>query len=85
MPFGCKGGLMHLEFIGIPTDIDLQKYLSVHLTCPHEWEPSVLDYVHPDGNGEPSWTTDPNDRSQFNPNFDEFGYYVNRATQNLNY
>ena len=46
--------------------------------------PFVLDYVHPDGNGKPSWTTDPNDRSQFDPNFDEFGDYVNRAIQFLN-
>ena len=40
--------------------------------------------MHPDENGEPSWTTDPNDRSQFDPNFDEFGDYVNRAVQILN-
>ena len=31
-----------------------------------------------------TWTTDPNDRSQFDPNFDEFGDYVNRAIQFLN-
>ena len=45
---------------------------------------SVLDYVHPDGNGEPLWTTDPNDRSQFDPNFDEFGDYVSKTIQILN-
>ena len=84
MPLVCKGELMYLEFIGTHTDKDLQKYPSVHLTSPHGWDPSRLDYVHPDGNGEPSWTTDPYDRSQFDPNSDEFGDYVNRAIQIVN-
>ena len=44
MPLVCKGGLMYLELQGIPTDKDLQTYTSVHLTSPHEWDPSVLDY-----------------------------------------
>ena len=80
----CKGGLMYQEFIGTPTYKDLQKYPSVHLTSPREWDPFVLAYVQPDGNGEPSWTTDPNDRSEFDPNFDEFGDSVNRGIQILN-
>ena len=46
--------------INIPTDQDLQNYPSVHLTSPHEWDPSVLDYVHPENNGEPDWAIDPN-------------------------
>ena len=75
---------MYLEFIGTPTDKDLQKYPSVHLTSQDEWDPSVLDYVHQDSDAEPSWTTDPNDRSQFDPNFDEFGDYVNTVIQILN-
>ena len=75
---------MYLELVGIPTDKDLQSYPSVHLTSPHEWDPTVLDYVHPSGQGEPSWNTDPNDRSQFEPKWDGFGDYVNRAIQILN-
>ena len=51
----CKGGLMYLELLGIPTDKDLQTYPSVHLTSPHEWDPSVLDYEHPEDNGERDW------------------------------
>ena len=47
MPLVCKGGLMYLQLQGIPTDQDLQNYPSVHLTSPHEWDPSVLDYEHP--------------------------------------
>ena len=43
MPLVCKGGLMYLQLQGIPTDQDLQNYRSVHLTSPHEWDPSVLD------------------------------------------
>ena len=31
MPLVCKGGLMYLEFMGTPTDKDLQKYPSVIL------------------------------------------------------
>ena len=60
MPLVCKGGLMYLELQGILTDKDLQTYPSVHLTSPPEWDPSILDYQHPEGNGEPDWAIDPN-------------------------
>ena len=53
MPLICKGGLMYVELQCIPTDKDLQTYPPVHLTSPHEWDPSVLDYEHPESNGEP--------------------------------
>ena len=79
MPLVCKGGLMYLQLQGIPTDQDLQNYPSVHLTSPHEWDPSVLDYEHPENNGEPDWAIDANENLQFDPNFDEFGDYVNRS------
>ena len=55
MPLLCKGGLMYLQLQGIPTDQDLQNKPSVHLTSPHEWDPSVLNYEHPENNGEPDW------------------------------
>ena len=58
MPLMCKGGLMSLKFQVIPTDTDLQKYPSVHLTSPQQWDPSVLDYVHPKDNREPNSTYD---------------------------
>ena len=35
----------------------------MHLTRPHEWDPSVLDYTHPSGDGEPPWSNDPDERS----------------------
>ena len=79
MPLVCKGRLMYLQLQGIPTDRDLQNYPSVHLTSPHEWDPSVLDYEHPENNGEPDWAIDPNENFQFDPNFDEFGDYLNRS------
>ena len=60
MPLICKGGLMYLELQGIPTDKDLQTYPSVHLTTPHQWDPSILDYEHPENNREPDWAIDPN-------------------------
>ena len=53
MPLVCKGGLMYLQLQGIPTDQDLQNFPSVHLTSPHEWDPSVLDYEHPEKYGQP--------------------------------
>ena len=38
---------MYMSIIGKPTDQDLDQYHHVLLTSPHEWDPSVLDYVHP--------------------------------------
>ena len=51
MPLTCTGGLMYLSILGKPTDKDLERYPVVHLTGPHEWDPSVLDYTHPSGDG----------------------------------
>ena len=45
MPLTCRGGLMYLSILGKPTDTDLERYPAVHLTGPHEWDPSVLDYT----------------------------------------
>ena len=54
-PLKCTGGLMYLSNLGKPTDEELVKYPSVHLICIHEWDHSVLDYSHPEGDGEPVW------------------------------
>ena len=78
MPLICKGGLMYLKFEGIPTDKDLQTYPSVHLTSPQEWDPSVLDYVHPKDNGEPNSTYDSTEKFQVDTTFDEFNDYINK-------
>ena len=78
MPLMCKGGLMYLKFRGIPTDKDLQTYPLVHLTSPQEWDPSVLDYVHPKDNGEPNSTYDSIGKFQVDPTFDEFDDYINK-------
>ena len=78
MPLMCKGGLMYLKFQGIPTDKDLQTYPSVQLTSPQEWDPSVLDYVHPKDNGEPNSTYDSTENYQVDPTFDEFDDYINK-------
>ena len=74
---------MYLSIIGKPTDADLERYPAVHLTGPHEWDPSVLDYTHTSGNGEAPWSNDPEERLAFDPNFDEFGDYTQRAIQTL--
>ena len=70
MPLTCRGRLMYLSILGKPTDTDLERYPAVHLTGPHEWDPSVLDYTHPSGDGEPPWSNDPDERFVFDPNFD---------------
>ena len=74
---------MYLSILGKPTDKDLERYPAVHHTGPHEWNPSVLDYTHPSGDGEPPWSNDPDERYAFDPNFDEFGDYTQRAIQTL--
>ena len=81
MPLTCRCGLMYLSILGKPTDKDLERYAAVHLTGLHEWDPSVLDYTHSSGDGEPPWSNDPDERSAFDPNFDEFGDYTQRAIQ----
>ena len=83
MPLTCSGGLMYLSILGKPTDKDLERYPAVHLTGPHEWDPSVMDYTHPSSDGEPPWSDDCVERSAFDPNFDEFGDYTQRAIQTL--
>ena len=75
--------LCHFSILGKPTDKDLERYPSVHRTGPHEWDPSVLDYTHPSSDGEPPWSNDPDERFAFDPNFDEFGDYTQRAIQTL--
>ena len=81
MPLTCRGDLMYLSILGKPTDKDLERYPAVHLTGPHEWDPSVLDYTHPSGDGECPWSNDPDEIFAFDPSFDEFGNYTQRAIQ----
>ena len=50
---------MYLSILGKLTDEEQVTYTSVHLTSIHEWDPSVLDYSHPEGDGEPVWACDP--------------------------
>ena len=68
LPLKCTRGLMYLSILGKPTDEELVKYPSVHLTSIHEWDPSVLDYNHPEGDEEPIWACDPQHIDLLNPN-----------------
>ena len=83
MPLVYRGGLMYLSLIGKSTETDLERYPAVHLTGPHEWDPSVLDYTQPSGDGEPPWSNDPDERFAFDPNFDDFRDYTQRTIQTL--
>ena len=51
LPLTCRGGLLYLSILGKLTDTDLERYPAVHFTGPHEWDPSVLDYTCPSGDG----------------------------------
>ena len=70
---------MYLSFLGKPTDDELVKYPSIHLTYIHEWDPTVLDYSHPEGEAEPLWVCDPQHIDLLNPNFDTHRLYTKRA------
>ena len=50
---------MYLNIMCKPTDEELVKYASVHLTSMHEWDHSVLDCSHAEGVEEPVWACDP--------------------------
>ena len=78
---GCIG-VLWLVFhpLGLELDKALFGWNSVR---PHEWDPSVLDYTHPSGDGEPPWSNDPHERFAFDPHFDEFGNYIQQAIQTL--
>ena len=82
-PLKCRGGLMYLSILGKPTDEELVKYPSVHLTSIHEWDPSVLDFSYPEGDGEPVWACDPQHLDLLDPNFDPHGLYTKRANTTL--
>ena len=55
----------------------------MHLTSIHEWDPSVLDYSHPEGHGEPLWACDPQHLEFLDTNFDAHGLYTKRAMNTL--
>ena len=42
-----RSGLLYMSLLGKPTDQDLDQYPHVLLMSPHEWDPSLLDYAHP--------------------------------------
>ena len=77
------GSLMYLSILGKPTDEELVKYPSVHLTSIHEWDPSAIDFRYPEGDGEPVWACDPQQVDLIDPNFDHQGLYTERAINTL--
>ena len=72
----CTGCLMYLSILGKPTDEELVKYPSVHLTSIHKWTLIVLDFSYPEGDGEPVWACDPQYVDLIDPNFDPQGLYT---------
>ena len=53
------------------------------LTSPDDWDPSVLDYAHPNTHGYPSWAPDPSVRDQYDPRIDECGIFKGKVVQTL--
>ena len=82
-PLQCRTGLMYMSLLGQPTDADLNTYLHVLLTGPHEWDPSVLDYTHPTTSGDPTWAPDPSLLGAHDPRIDEFGNFKGRVQHTL--
>ena len=82
-PLKYTKGLMYLTILGKPNDEELVKYPSVHLTSIHEWDPSVLEFCYPEGDGEPVWACDPQHIDLIDPNFDPQGLYTRRAINTL--
>ena len=74
---------MYLSILGKPTDEELVKYPSVHLTSIHECDPSVLDFSNPEGDGEPVLACDPQHVDLIDHNFDPQGLYTNRVINTL--
>ena len=79
----CRQGLMYMSILGKPTDQDLDQYPHVLLTSPHEWDPSVLDYSHPNTHRYSSWAPDPSARDQHDPRIDECGNIHTRTIHTL--
>ena len=74
---------MYLSILGKPTDEELVKYPSVHLTSIHEWDPCVLDFSYPQGDGDPAWACDLQHVDLIDPNFDHHGLYTKKAINAL--
>ena len=74
---------MYMSILGKSTDQDLDQYPHVLLTSPHEWNPSTLDYTHPNTHGYPSWEPDPSARDQHDPRIDECGNIHSRVIHTL--
>ena len=74
---------MYLSILGKSSDEELVKYPSVHLTSIHEWDPSVLDFSYPEGDGDPVRACDPHHLDLLDPNFDPHGLYTKRANNTL--
>ena len=79
----CRSGLMYMSILGKPTDQDLDQYPHILLTSQHEWDPSLLDYSHPNTLGYPSWAPELSGRDQQNFRIDECGNIRHRTVHTL--
>ena len=74
---------MYLSILRKPTDEEVVKYPSVHLTSNHEWDPSVLHFSYPEGDMDPVWACDPQHVDLIDPNFDPQVLYTKMAMNTM--
>ena len=82
-PLECRSGLLCMSILGNLQIKIWTNTLHVLLTSPHEWDPSVLDYAHPNIGEYPSWAPNPSVRDQHDPRIDECSNIHSRAIQTL--
>ena len=69
-PLECRSGLMYMSILVTNRSRlgPISSYTPhILLISPHEWDPSVLDYSHPNTHGYPSWAPEHSTRDQHDP------------------
>ena len=74
---------MYMSIIGKPADQDLDQYPHVLLTSPQEWDLSILDNIHPNTHGYPSWARNPSACNQHDPRIHECRNFQGQVIQTL--
>ena len=76
----CWRGRVYLLLLGNLPNKELEKFSAVHLSGPHEWNPSILDYAYSSHGREPAGSQTPMKGFNFTLTLMNFGDY----TQTIN-
>ena len=75
-PLQCRTGLMYINLLGHPTDVDLNTFPHVLLTGPPlSWIIPPPPPPPPTIAGDPTWAPDPSQQGAHDPRIDEFGNF----------